>query len=218
MSPLRSLAALAIVMSLVSSGWVAGRTTSDATAEVLAYTVTATAEPAEPTFAVAGLAPAPLQTGARPAPPPRAPSYVETGGRALQRLDYPWQRELPGWTIEFKPARALLRGRTIAGDRRIEIYVHTTNESELARIIAHEFGHAGDITYNDTATRRAWKSTRGIDASVPWWPAAGYPDFATGSGDFAECFATWQSGSASRSSAGACSNADLGLVAELLGG
>lgn len=217
MSPLRSVVALSLAMSLFVPALVANRT-PEASAEVLAYTVTTAQAPTEATFAVAGLAPPPLRVGASPAPPQAPPPYVATGAQALRRIDYPWQQHLPGWTIEFKPAQAWLRGLTVADDRRIEIYVHTTNTTVLARIIAHELGHAADLTYNNTSIRREWKSARGISAATPWWPTAGYPDFSTGSGDFAECFSSWQVGSASRSDAGACSNADTGLVVELLGG
>ncbi len=217
MSPFRSLVALSLGMSFFVPALVANRSTEPG-AEVLAYSVTTAPAPTEATFAVAGLAPAPLGVGTSPAPPQAPPAHVTTGAQALRRLDYPWQQLLPGWTIEFKPAKAWLRGLTVADDRRIEIYVHTTNTAVLARIVAHELGHAADLTYNDTSARRQWKSARGISTATPWWPAAGYPDFSTGSGDFAECFAAWQVGSSSRSDAGACSNADINLVVELLSG
>ena len=46
-----------------------------------------------------------------------------------------------------------------------------------------------------------------------WWPGSGAVDFATGAGDFAECFATWLVGSTSLSQvAGPCTDEDLATV------
>ncbi len=89
-------------------------------------------------------------------------------------------------------------------------------EATLHRVIAHELGHVLDVEYNSADDRDRWIAQRGIDSSVPWWPSASAPDFATGAGDFAEAFAVWETGITTRSSVGAQpSQADLDLLIEL---
>ncbi len=161
--------------------------------------------------------PAPPPSPPPPSPPPPPPSAEARGAEALALLSYPWSVRLAGWTIVFEDDGGPLRGVTHSGERRIVIHVRPGDSTwQLARVIAHELGHAADLTYNDTGDRRAWKQARGIDAEAPWWPTSGAADFATGAGDFAECFASWQVGSTSLSRlAGTCSAADIELVASL---
>ena len=85
-------------------------------------------------------------------------------------------------------------------------------------MVAHELGHALDLELLDTGKRRAWKQQRGLAVDAPWWPAQGAADFDTGSGDFAECFATLAVGSRSLSPHGPCSAADLAVLEGLLAG
>lgn len=138
--------------------------------------------------------------------------------QALAMISYPWQARLPGWTVTFAPARDGLRGLTFSGEARIEIYVRPDDSAwDLGRVLAHELGHAVDLTLNDSGARREWADARGISDATPWWPRSGLADFATGAGDFAECFATWQTGSASLSQvAGPCSADDLDLLASMV--
>ncbi len=78
--------------------------------------------------------------------------------------------------------------------KRIEVYVRVEQSDRLlAHVIAHEIGHAVDVTLNDGPERRLWQDARNI-ASSPWWPGDGATDFRTGAGDFAESFAAWQVG------------------------
>ncbi len=170
---------------------------------------------------------APPSAPADPEPPPAEPQPTPAGpeprsaealrAAALAHISYPWASRLPGWTIVFDDDGGTLRGVTLSGPQRIEIHMRPGDSAwDLARVLAHELGHAVDLAYNDTGDRRAWKQARGIDAEAPWWPTSGAADFATGAGDFAECFATWQVGSGSLSRlAGACSAADLALVRQL---
>lgn len=57
--------------------------------------------------------------------------------------------------------------------------------------LAHELGHAVDLTYGGPARRASYLSVRGLPASSARWPCATCPDFASGAGDFAEVFAVW---------------------------
>ncbi len=164
---------------------------------------------------VVGPPPDPLPSGS--APGGALNEHELAGQAALARVPYPWADRLAGWTIEFHPPRPRLRGITRPAERRIEVYVHTADVFELAAVVAHELGHAVDLVHNDTGARRRWKAARGIGANVAWWPQGDGADFDTGSGDFAECFASWQLGSPSRSTYGRCSRADRELMAELAG-
>ncbi|MEM7275386.1 MAG: hypothetical protein AAF547_20090 [Actinomycetota bacterium] len=117
------------------------------------------------------------------------------GQAALAMVSYPWEQLLGDWSIEFLDGRPGLYGLTLVPERRIEIYVRDDQSRDLlAHVIAHELGHAVDVTFNDGPDRRAWEGARGIHDS-PWWPGNGTTDFSTGAGDFAESFAAWQVGS-----------------------
>lgn len=139
------------------------------------------------------------------------------GVAALAFISYPWAQRLPDWTISFEDGDSSLRGLTFSIERRIEIYVRDTDTAaDTARVLAHELGHAVDLEYNDTADRITWRHARRLDVAAPWWPSSGFADFATGAGDFAECFATWQVRSSSLSRlASECTVNDLELVATL---
>ena len=124
------------------------------------------------------------------------PDHVAVGREALAAISYPWSRLLPNWTIEFLPATDGLYGLTLVPERRIEIYVRADQSPRMvSHVIAHELGHAVDVTFNDGPDRRRWSELRDL-GSAPWWPDSGATDFATGAGDFAESFAAWQVGPA----------------------
>lgn len=187
--------------------------------QVVAPTPTETpqASPAGSERSVIVVAPAdPLTAGAPPAA--ELDQHDHLGQAALGRLTWPWQQHLGDWTIVFEPG-GWGHGITNPTTRRIEVDVPAgADVFGVARVAAHEIGHAADLTLNDTGARRAWKQQRGIAADTPWWPSGAGNDFTTGAGDFAECFAAWQLGVESLSAWGPCSADDLALMASLLSG
>ncbi len=140
------------------------------------------------------------------------------GTEALTLISYDWPTELPGWRIEFVEDDSPVAGYTWSREERIEVFVRPGADAhDLARILAHELGHAVDVTLNRPEHRAEWLSGRGIAADTPWWPSSGAADFRTGAGDFAEVFAAWQIGNADfRSEVGPVPTAsDLDRVARL---
>lgn len=132
-------------------------------------------------------------------PPPATISYESPavqalGGPAIGAITYPWREELLGWEIEFVTGVGPIAGYTWSREQRIEVFVRPgATSADLARIFAHELGHAVDVSKNTGDERRAWLAIREVE-SAPWWPVDGAADFATGAGDFAEAFAVWQVG------------------------
>ncbi len=150
-------------------------------AAATAAAVDAGAEP-EPPSAPAAVAQADVQAG--PQPPA---ARVEA---ALALVAYDWRNLLPGWTIEISSGRTGLMGLTRTAERQIEIYVRPSMSTDaLAHVVAHEIGHAVDLTYLDAESRGAFQMLRGRAAASRWWAADGANDFATGAGDWAESFA-----------------------------
>jgi len=138
----------------------------------------------------------------------------ELGAQALSLISYPWQ-DL-GYELRFLPAKEGLRGLTYPYEQRIEIYVRPSDTPEsLAHVVAHEVGHVIDVVLNSGESRVRWLTARGLDADYRWWPTSGESDFATGAGDFAECFAVWQVDAPSYSEIDATCADDLGLLREL---
>ncbi|MBT8241431.1 MAG: hypothetical protein KJN63_09415 [Acidimicrobiia bacterium] len=151
-------------------------------------------------------------------PPPL--TLRQRGELALASFDYDWQAGLPGWEFSFHPGRDGVLGYTFVREKRIEIYVRNQmSDSLLAHVIAHEMGHAIDVTDNNGDDRRRWQRLRGIEDN-PWWPSSGATDFSTGAGDFAESFAAWQLGNASfRSKLGPPPDTEArALMSELVNG
>lgn len=176
---------------------------------------TLTPTPPAPAAPTAALPPG-GEVVAEPLGLPEAP--IELRDRVLALIPFPWQERLPGWTVELMPARYDVHGLTFTGDARIELYVRPTDDAAtLARVLAHELGHAADLTLNDDTDRAGWLDQRGIP-QAPWWPGEAASDFASGAGDFAECFSTWQVGSTSRSEiAVPCRAEDLAVLISLVG-
>ena len=235
---------LGVSVPQLSAGFNADRpaaTTTTTTVEAATTTSFVPAEGEEPVTApkAANLPPeiSPTTTIVPVAPPPSAaPSpttmpklivpvgddtgqYWEVVGQAaLAQIGFPWQSKLPGWTIEFLPGRSGLLGGTWTYEKRIEIYVRDYQDvDEVAFTLAHELGHAVDVTMLSDADRETWRQTRAFsDPNAPWWVASGATDFSSGAGDWAESFAVWQIGGWSHSKlAGQPSNSQLAVLARL---
>jgi hypothetical protein len=172
------------------------------------------------TLAPATLAPATVPDSSAPGPTADEDLSVvgdPRGAETMALIAYPWRRTLPGWSIAFLSARAGLRGLTRVDERRIEIYRRDGDSaSSLARVVAHELGHAVDVELNSPSDRERWRTVRGVAPSVSWWPGNAVSDFDTLAGDFAEAFATMLTGSVSMSRvAPPPGPAELAVLAEL---
>ena len=88
----------------------------------------------------------------------------------------------------------------------------------LAGILAHELGHAIDVTHFNDADRGAWLEARD-QSGAQWWPDAYASDFETGAGDWAEAFAYWALRDPNSSRLAGTPNArQLDVVEKLLSG
>jgi hypothetical protein len=112
------------------------------------------------------------------------------GEQALAMIDYPWQSL--GWTIEFKPGPPGYLGLAVGPERRVEIYVRDSHSvTDVAHTLAHEIGHAVDLTYGIEYRRSEYRRLRGLDPDSDWFGCDACSDYATPAGDFAEVFEYW---------------------------
>jgi hypothetical protein len=113
---------------------------------------------------------------------------------ALAMITFPWRQELE-YQIVFMDPQTGYRAMTYPKQHRIEIYARPGDDSaRLAHDIAHELGHAVDVTFNTPETRKKWMELRGIDPSTSWFACNKCSDFSSPAGDFAETFASLQVG------------------------
>jgi len=132
-------------------------------------------------------------------PPTAAPQTAQDKiAAAMARITYPWQQT--GYRIVFSGPQPGMQGRTSPRSMGfIEIYVRPDETVDnLAHVIAHEIGHAVDLTYGNDQRRSVWLQLRGITPR-PWFTCSMCDDFSVPAGDFAETFAYWQVGDYSRS-------------------
>jgi hypothetical protein len=108
--------------------------------------------------------------------------------QVLALIPFNWQQLK--YDIVFLAPRPGVRAMTFSGEHRIEVYARPQDDVRLiAYDIAHEIGHAIDLTYNTDEMRKKWMELRGIDPATPWFGCDRCSDYATPSGDFAETFA-----------------------------
>ena len=127
--------------------------------------------------------------------PASADEYAQAVGRAaMEQIDYPV--EALGWTVAFKAGKPGFLGLAIGPKRRIEIYVRSSHGvSDVAHTLAHELGHAVDLTYGSDYRRSEYLRMRGFSSDAEWFGCDSCTDYATPAGDFAEVFEYWLLGS-----------------------
>jgi hypothetical protein len=184
--------------------------TPPATPPTTITTVTSTA-----TTSVTATPVAPATDSSTTAAPSPTPQSV--GAQAEALLPFDWQAALPGWTIVYSGPDPGFRGLTYPYDNSIEMFVRDTDTpTSLAGILAHEIGHAIDVTYLDDGQRDSWRKARSI-GSEQWWPDAYASDFQSGAGDFAESFAYWAVGDPTSSQlAGAPTTEQLAVLQDFV--
>ena len=144
-----------------------------------------------------------------------AESYQETGRKAEALISYDWKSKLPGWKVNYSGDKANYRGMTLKSSKTIEIYINDGDSpAEVAGILAHEIGHALDVTYLDDSTRLEWLDAREMPAV--WWAGEGLDDFSVGAGDFAEAVASIWVGSPNDSNHGEFTPEQLDLAKQIL--
>lgn len=128
-------------------------------------------------------------------------------GIGSDELEYP---------IMFAGPNGATKGTTFTIDRHIEVYIGNEDTvRDIAHVLAHELAHAFDVSWLSPDDRRRWLSARSLAPTTPWWPSENGSDLVTGSGDFAECFASWRVSVPSRSRlAGSCED-QFALLEEL---
>lgn len=180
-------------------------------------TATSAAAIATPTTLVTSTSTAPAADSPTTAAPVATPQSV--GAQAEALLPFDWQAVLPGWTIVYSGPDSGFRGLTYPYDQSIEMFVRDNDTpSSLAGILAHEIGHAIDVTHLDDGQRDEWRDARSLGNS-PWWPDAYASDFESGAGDFAESFAFWAVGDPSSSQLAGTPNAQqLAILGGMLDG
>ncbi len=114
----------------------------------------------------------------------------QLGMKALDLVSFRWQEALPGWRIRFLPQRKGYLAITFREQRRIDVYVRIDRPvAGVAHDVAHELGHAIDVTYLNDERRAAVLDIRGLSPATNWWACNACTDLQTGAGDFAESFA-----------------------------
>jgi len=103
-------------------------------------------------------------------PDVRTPALSEQAREdaALALIGFPWQKLK--FQIVFMPPRHGFRAMIFPDKHRIEVYARPQDDTRLlAYDIAHELGHAIDVTRNTSETRKKWMKSRGINPATPWF-------------------------------------------------
>jgi hypothetical protein len=112
------------------------------------------------------------------------------GTEAVDLVAYPVHSL--GFSVAFLAGRSRVLAVTFTGPRRIEVYVRRCHSvTHVARVLAHEVGHAVDHRLMTPERRGEYLAVRGI--SGEWFGCNRCTDYATPAGDYAEVFA-WTHG------------------------
>ena len=137
------------------------------------------------------------------------------GADAEAMISYDWAAQLPGWTVKYQDDSAGYKGLTHLPTKTITLYVDAgADAADVAGILAHELGHALDVTHLNDDERVEYLEAR--DMPMTWWVEDGVSDFHSGAGDFAEAVAALWVDSPSHAEHGEFTEAQLELVAEML--
>ncbi len=193
---------------------------ADTTAEPRAEIVPSADDPADDPATARLVAPLPAATLGTPLPDPdRAAASPETAGAAaLDTIPFDWEQLLPGWSIEFAGYHEELLGGTSWQEQHITIWIRPEQSvGQIRHVLAHEIGHALDVTYFDEPIRSRWMARRGFPPGEDWWPRSGENDYASPAGDLAETIATWVNGTDHwAGTAAEPTDADVTLLRDLL--
>ncbi len=140
---------------------------------------------------------------------------AEIGAQAEAMISYDWQSLLSDWTVKYEDDSAGYKGMTHLPTKSITIYIDVNASPEdVAGVLAHEIGHALDVTYVDDDDRIKWLEAR--DMPMVWWAGDGLNDFSVGAGDFAEAVAASWVDSPSNSNFGDFTPDQLDLANDIL--
>lgn len=116
-------------------------------------------------------------------------SIQERGELALSQINYPIAATK--YSVVFEGHLDGILGVTDNSNNTITIYVRDgQTTASIARVIAHELGHAVDFSLLNWAERANYVSIRGLPTDT-WYPCNMCEDYASPAGDFAEVFAYW---------------------------
>lgn len=188
----------------------------EASAPILPEAEIADAVEIEPGGAVLGDAVVVTPT-AEPSTVTSDPVAAAIGAEAETFISYPWHDLLVGWNVAYLDSDGSIGGNTNLPTRTITVYTPADGDpAYVAEVLAHELGHALDVTFLDEGARQQWLAARGVSDS-PWWPTDGPADFHVGAGDFAEAVAAVLTGSPSDSTlAGPFTAEQLALAESML--
>ena len=100
------------------------------------------------------------------------------------------------YTVIFRAESRPQRAITVNSERTITLYLRPGQSVALSRkVLAYEMGHVLDFWCGTKTTRQAWLRVRHAARGTHWWAPDEKPEWAYGSGDYADVFSVWATGS-----------------------